>query len=185
MHFIKKGYALKAMHGGIIGALALVILTALLLIPAHSFAQDKAKPKLIPIQLDQTTNNAEALSIAKKLNRDFFYIDKEYMDGSPNAEYYASFIPLMPEHPKRFIIVTVTDTPYYCTNYGCPYYIYENHTANQWRLVLSLQTQNLWYDANTAGNQPDNIISQVESATGNAVSIWLWAAHSYLKAARQ
>lgn len=184
MHFLKKGYTLRALHGGIIGAFMLVFITTALLFPVNLHAQDDTKPNLVPIALNEETNDPQALAIAKKLNPAFFYIDKEYMNGSPNAAYYAKFLPLIPDQPKRFFIVTVTNTLYYCTRYGCPFYIYENYEDNKWRLVLSLQTYSMWYDANTAGTDPDNIISRMESVRGQPVSIWMWASNNYIKVNR-
>src|SRR5690606_23821555 len=103
------------------------------------------KPQLIPITMSEETNDPKALAITKKLDPDFFYVDPEYLGGSPDAKFIARYVPLDKTDPKRFIVVGAFDTPYYCTAHGCPYYFYENTEPNKWRLALSVQANNVWY----------------------------------------
>jgi hypothetical protein len=142
--------------------------------------QQASKPKLAAITFDQ--NNEEALAIAKKLDPDFFTEDTAGFDV---PEYIARYIPLDPENPKRFIAVTARNSLYYCTNYGCPYYIYMNARDNKWKLVLSLQAHGLYHDVTTKSDRPDNIISEESSQATRELSVWMWNGQEYSEAVRK
>lgn len=156
--------------------------------PSPAFAQDapssqRPKPQLVEIVLNEETNDPEALEIAKKLDPDFFLIDKEYLDGSPEAVFSARFIPLSPNEPKRFIAVTVSESLYYCTTYGCPYYFYEQRGDNKWALTLSSQAHTFYYDKNS--NSPHTLISQTQESAIQITDVWLWNGMRYTPAIKR
>lgn len=150
------------------------------LISTSANAQTAVKPKLVPITLDETTNDPKALIIARKLDPDFFQIDPDYLDGGKNAKFYAKFLPLDNKNPNRFLIITVTDALYYCTKYGCPFKIFERLDNNKWNIALNFQGYTLWYDANTAGEKPDNIIGEgFDPVNGSKPGVWMWYGKGY------
>lgn len=171
----------------VIVMLSMGILIAALIIFAstHANAQNKVKPKLIPIVLNEKTNDPKALEIARKLDPDFFVIDQEYMGGSPDAKFFARYIPLDKNNPKRFIVTTVTNTPFWCTGMGCPFYFYENTKENQWRMVLSWQTHELWYDTNSNHTNPANIVTKNVQSSKNKVNVWMWSVNKYIEVTKR
>ena len=142
--------------------------------------QKQAKPKLIPIALDEKTNDKEALEIVRKLDPDFFNIDPELF--GKNGQFFARYVDLDQNAKKRFVIVTALDAGFYCTAFGCPYYIYMNGGKNKWRLVLGFQGYSVYQDKNTDGDGPDNLISQTIGTAKNKTNIWLWNGQQYVEA---
>lgn len=160
----------------ILGLFAFFALTLTFSTPIS--AQEKQKPKLVEIVLNEKTNNADALKIAKKLNPDIFVIEPGY----GTAEHYARYIPLDEKNKTRFLAVTVSDTGYFCTSFGCPTYIYQKLSNNKWQPALSVQSFEIYQDLNTTGNGPDNLISTSRNGANKSVSIWIWNGQQYEEA---
>lgn len=182
MHFINKGYALKAMHGGIIGAVALVLLTTFILIPANSFAQDKPKPKLVPIILDEDHTNPQAVAIVEKLYA-------ESIKNSPVpievGDIYADFFPLQKEGSNDvFIIAKILEPPLGCYNAGCSHMIYRTTDGKRWSAVFSAFFISGWYDENTRKDGPANLILTSDVNNRN-LGIWVWGSGQYWIANRR
>ena len=183
MHAKIKGTALISHNAQLRALLFACILATTLFAPFfHSGSQaqeaqtnpqqsSRPKPQLVEITFNED-DNAEALKIAKTLNPDFFNVDTE--NFSQPASFFAKFVSLDEQKPRRFMVLTVTNTPYYCTTYGCPYYIYENKGDNKWSLVLSLQTHTIYYDANTQDGKPRNLISLDYMQAQKLTRIWMW-----------
>jgi hypothetical protein len=144
-----------------------------------TYAQS-TKPKLARVTLDKKTNNQDALKIAERLNPDFFITE----DGFEPGDFFASYLNLDPKDPKRFLVVTAQNTSYYCTSYGCPYYIYKSSGKNVWSLALSLQANGVYYDLNSPNSKPRNIISASIDQAKKSVKIWLWNGLNYVEAKR-
>ena len=161
--------------------IAIIALGVSTLAPSSAFAQAKSKPKLVSLKLSERTNDPKALSIAKKLDPDFFDIDQEYMGGSPDAKFFARFVPLDKTNPKAFIALSVSDTPYHCTARGCPTRIFVNKKGNQWSPALDLMVHKIWYDLNTKKGSKNNIITQNLHYANKATSVWMWSAGKYIK----
>lgn len=177
MHAKTKGTILNITLGHTRFYFFLCILTCMAMIVSYAHAQGQTsdnskKPKLAEIVLNSETNDPSALEVAKKLNPEFFIVDTESFPETPN--FYAQYLPLDPKKPNRFLSVTVTGTLYYCTNHGCPYYIYENKGDNKWGLVLSLQTHGIYYDLNRTENKPSNLISVGNVQANRKIRIWMW-----------
>lgn len=143
----------------------------------QSLAQEKPKPKLVEINL-QNSNNKSALALSKKLNPDLFETDSDFGDSSQHA----NFISLDSADKERFLAVTVNDKGYFCTSYGCPTYIYQRIGDNKWVLSLSVQAYNLFQDLNTSGSKPDNIISISRERGSKKITVWIWNGQKYEEA---
>lgn len=150
-------------------------------IPSH--AQESAfKPKLIPIKLNEKTNDPQALALAKKLDPDFFYIDPNYLGGSPDAKYFAKFIELEKNKKQDYIAVTVKNTPYWCTKLGCPTRIYKKIDRSQWQEILNLQAYSYWYDANSTDDGMAKIIARgFHPTAGTAIAVFRWYGNKYMR----
>jgi hypothetical protein len=158
------------------GLCAVVLMGAL---ASNALAQ---KPQLSPIIVSNSQNNENAINIARRLNPDFFDIDTEnFGDG---AVFTARYVDLDDKNPKRFIVLTVSNTDYYCTSYGCPFYFYENKSGNRWSLALSAQAFGFLHDKNTGGSTPNNLISQTREGGQQSIQVWLWNGQYYEKANR-
>ncbi len=157
--------------------MAVFLMASLMVSP--SYAQD-SKPKLVEIVLNEQTSDPEALRIVERLDPAFFEVE----DGFEEGDFYASYLRLDPRNPKRFLAVTAQNTSYYCTSYGCPYYIYASSGGNKWSLVLSLQAHAVYFDVNSSKNSSANIISTSIEQAKKSVKIWLWDGLKYTEAKR-
>ena len=149
------------------------------LVSTPANAQAESKPKLVPIVLNEKTNNPKALEIAKKLDPDFFEIDAEYMDSVKDVKHFARFIPLDSKNERKFIAIT-TNSPMFCGSMGCPIRFFYNNGGNTWVAVLDIIGQNSWYDENSNRNVR-NIVTQNTGYDDKPVSVWLWDGQKYLK----
>lgn len=161
-----------------ISAIAAVIM--LCFFTASGAQAQSGKPQLAPILLNDDNNDQAVLELARKLNPTFFNIDAKYLDGGKNAKFYARYIDLDPNNLKRFFILTVDETAYYCTTHGCPYYIYENKGDNRWSIVLSAQGYDVFRDTNVTGKPQNIIVKGIEQAQ-TRLSVFLWNGQSYQK----
>jgi len=142
-------------------------------------AQDEGDkgPELMRIVVNEATNNQDALDLAKKLDPIFFDIAQE---DKENVTFYARYLSLDENNENNYIIVTAEDAyGFYCTGHGCPFYIYKRDGRNQWSLILSLQTFDLYRDVNTRGEAADNIISIGNLQGQRHISIWAWNGQNY------
>jgi len=147
----------------------------------HPINAQSTKPQLVSVSQLLLKSDAEALKIAEKINPEFFVVDEENFD---KATFSAHFLPLDIKNPKRFLVLSASNTNYYCTSYGCPYYIYEQHKNNQWSLALSVQALSLFYDKNTQGSSIHNLISQSIEQAKSKISFWLWNGQYFKKLER-
>ena len=148
----------------------------------HAQNQLKPKPKLVPIVLNEKTNDPKALEIAKKLDPDFFKVDLQYTNDHNDAEYFSRFINL---GDKSYLISTARDTFFHCTKYGCPYDIYEQQKGNRWKLVASFTAYRLIYDANSINkSRPNIIVESYQRSSGRKVDVYLWNGITYRKIER-
>lgn len=159
----------------------LIIVLSVLGIAYNANAQS-TKPKLVTIKFDEQSNNDGALTIAKKLNPDLFYIDPNFDKDGSNTSHFAKHLALDINNKDRFLAATVSDTGYFCTKYGCPTYIYLNNGANKWQLALSVQSHQIYQDLNTKGSGPDNLITVSQEAGQRKVTAWLWNGQRYAEA---
>lgn len=158
-------------------------ITMALTIPSLSAtAQEQSKPQLVEIVLNDETSDEALLKIAETLNPDLFYIEDGF---GGTAEHYASYIPLDSKNRNRFFAVTVVNTSYFCTSYGCPTYIYESLSGNKWKQVLSVQSNGIYYDVNTPNSNPDNIVSTTIERGSKKINLWLWNGLNYKEAKRK
>ena len=144
-------------------------------------AQD-SKPKLVEIVLDEETNDPEALEIAKKLDPKFFEIDLDYTNNFNDAKYFAKFTRF---GSKDYLLLTVRDTYFHCTKYGCPFILFENVKNNSWKFISKFVSYTLIYDANS--NNPDrpNIIGRTFDPVNTSKNeIFLWNGATYRKVER-
>ena len=162
-------------------AITVILLCGFINIP-HASAQTKQKPELVPVVLNEKTNDPKALEIVRKLAPDFFVTGEESFKSGKNAKFFAKYAPLDKNNPKRFIIFTIADTPYWCTAHGCPYVIYENKSGSVWKTALELQVNKIWYDRNSSRQNVTNIITQNSL---NQVAVWLWASGKFIKVERK
>ena len=158
---------------------AVIVAFLIILLPSSLQAQEapqssttESKPHLVSISNLLETNDDKALAVAKVLDPDFFITDEENF-GS-DAKFSAQFLSIDKNNPKRFIALTVSNTNYYCTTYGCPYYIYQRRSENKWSLVLSVQALSLLYDKNTNTGTVNNIISQSIEQAQTKIDVWIW-----------
>jgi len=168
--------------------LSLAAIIMMFAISAPAFGQDapsseRPKPKLVSVSQLLADNDTEAMAIAEKINPEFFIVDEETFGD--NAFFSAQFISLSSNQPRRFLGLTVTDTAYYCTSYGCPYYIYENKGDNRWSLALSVQALSVYYDSNSVGSNVSNIITQSIEQASSKTSVWLWNGQHFQKVERK
>lgn len=182
MHFIKKGYALRAMFKGIIGAVMLVTVTAAFFISADLQAQEKPKPKLVQIILDEDHTNPKAVAIAEKLY-------KESIKDSPIpievGEIYADFFPLQQTGSEDvFLIAKVLEPPLGCFAAGCSHMIYKSTDGKRWTPVFSAFFLTGWYDANSRDKTPANLILSSDINNKN-LGIWIWGSGQYWIANRK
>jgi len=78
--------------------------------------------------------------------------------------------------------VTVSDGGYFCTSFGCPTYIYQQLSNNQWKQALSVQSFALYQDLNTSGDGPDNLVSISRNGANQSASVWIWNGQNYMEA---
>lgn len=176
---------IRQMILALLGLTTLAVAFLCLAYPAQ--AQDAAtKPKLVAIELNEKTNDPKALEIARKLNPDFFNIDQDYLGGSSNVAFYAQYLPLDADNPKKFMLLTVKNTPYWCTKYGCPFILYKNILGNKWQLINEFQINKLFYDANTQTSNIRNLIGRgFDPSRGEAIGVWIWYGNKYIKAEKK
>lgn len=153
-------------------ALASLFIFAMALMIAFPVGAQNNQPTLSLIDLNEQTNNEEALDIAKRLVPDFFEVNQNTFDKDP--VFYADYVNLHPDNPKRFIALTAQNSLYYCTNHGCPFYVFYNRANNKWVQVLSVQTHSMFYDISTEGNKPRNIITVGNEMAQRKLRVWLW-----------
>ena len=133
---------------------------------ASHHVQAKPFSELPEITPYEETNDPKALAIAREVKPDFFEASPE----TEGAKYFARFIPLDHNDPERFLIFTINDSGFLCSNFGCPFYIYV-HKQTGWELALSTQTLSLAHDPDTQGDNPDNLVTQ-NLYTGEIVYEW-------------
>lgn len=149
------------------------------ILSTNSFAQEQSsKPNLAAIILDESTTSTQALDIAKNTIPDLFITDD---DLSGEHSVFASYIQLDKKNKKRFLGVTIIDEGYFCTSYGCPFYILESLKNNQWKIVLSVQAHAILRDVRSQNNKPQNIISVETAQAIRKNSVWLWDGIKYKK----
>lgn len=180
MCVLKKGLKLRTKFS-IITIIAIVVLSGACF--TNKALAQESKPNLIKFEITEETNNQNALEIAKKINPRFFNYDKNFRGGSPDIKYITRYLDLDNENPKRFLLLTVRNTPYYCTKIGCPHIIYENVSGNKWRESLSLMVYSLYHDKNTSGSHPNNVIGRgFDPQKGTALGVWVWNGKGYINA---
>ena len=178
---IKKSFKIKNVFHAV--TMAIVIVGGILTAPALHAQEQTSRPKPQLAEVNLVNSNDDNLDLAQKLNPDFFEVDEQTFNG--DGKFYALNIPLDPQNPNRFLLLTVRDTFFYCTSYGCPHYIYENIGNNQWKLALSLQSHGLYYDVNSTSSRPRNLISEDTSNASRKIGIWVWNGQNYQKAIRR
>ena len=164
-------------------------LFAAVLFASPVFSQEKTviqaqtnKPKLELLNFDNSNSDPKAINIAKRLNPDFFDLNPDYMDGIEKSKQYARFISLKNDQQKRFLIVTAQGSNYFCTNYGCPFYIYEETKPNNWKQILSVQAHAVYRDINESnGNILYNLVTTSVEQAQRSNTIWMWNGISYVK----
>jgi len=182
MYFMSKGCVLRGINKGIIGALTLVVIAAFAFIPVHSFAQEKVKPKLVPIILDKNHTNPRAVEIARKL----------YLESIKNSpvpievgDIYADFFPLQKQGSKDvFIIAQILEPPLGCYAAGCSHTIYRTTDGKKWTGVFSAFFVSGWYDANSNKDTAANLILTSDIRNKNP-GVWVWGSGQYWIANRR
>lgn len=129
---------------------------------------------------DSETNNSDALDIAKSLDPEFFAIDPVF---EKNAEFYAQYLDLDSSNPERFLAYTIKNSTFYCTRFGCPFYIYEKEEEQQeWEMALSIEAfrigKNLSSDSN---NEIQDIITENSDKLDLVIRTWSWNGSFYEK----
>gem|GEM_PF-4765923 len=149
-------------------------------------AHAQSKPKLVPITLDDKTNDPKAVELAKKLNPNFFKVDLDYTNDFNDAKYFARFINFgSGEKQKKMMIVNAYDSYFYCTKYGCPFLIYENTSSNKWKLISKITSYRLIYDKSSRNPARPNIIGQTyDPRNGKKTEVYLWNGLGYRKVER-
>lgn len=148
---------------------------ATVLVSKQIIAQE-SKPKLVPITLNEQTNDPQAIEIAKKLDPTYFNLIVP--ETSTNKfDYYAKFINY---NGRKLLIFQPTDLYFICNARGCPILVYQNLGQNEWRLVAELHGHTLFYDQNSSNKKMPNIILRtLRTKTTNGVSVFIWNGYLY------
>lgn len=144
---------------------------AVLSFSKQAYAQNN-NPELAEIEFNEQNNSEQALEIASKLIPDFFNVEQNTFPQDP--KFFARFVELDRNNPNRFIVMTARDSLYYCTNYGCPIYVFFNKNNNQWVQVLSAQAHGIFYDVNSNDRLARNVITVSTNLAQTDLSVWLW-----------
>lgn len=149
---------------------------------ATASAQETAiKPALIPITINEETNDPKAAAIVKKLIDE--HIKRNNLEDIVSySAIYAHFIPLQKKGAEdKFIIAQIMEPPAGCYASGCSTRIYHSKDGKVWKGVFSAFVHGAWYDDNSRGDKPANLIFTSNTMNKNP-GVWMWGGSAYFLA---
>lgn len=146
-------------------------------LPDISHAQERTKPKLVEITLNEETNNPQAEKIIRKIYEDWARQNNE--DTNVGA-IQARFLPLARTGSShQFIFGTLYDLPYGgCFIRGCKTVILHSKGDNQWTGVFRAFVHSSWYDENSKQDNHANLIFTSNTRQSNP-GVWMWNGTGY------
>ncbi len=145
--------------------------------PDIAKAQNRSKPQLIEIKLNEKNSDTKAEETVARI------VNSSKIENGPitTDDFHAQFIALTQNGRNNKFIISQFFTPEFggCYAAGCLTVVYKNDgKGNEWKNVFAAFVEKIFIDENSKKNRHANLIFS-EDSTNRRVGVWMWNGQEY------